>query len=89
MLEQVEPWGDRRLDLLFARLSALVANVWTSKRAEPFTAKDFLPAWEEHWKAVLTPESTELSPEEESERTVALAGKIVAINTWFGGTETQ
>jgi hypothetical protein len=43
-LEKIEPWGDRRMDLLFCMLMSLIAN--TQTRDGKFRPKDFLPDWD-------------------------------------------
>jgi hypothetical protein len=42
---QREPWGDFRIDLAGARITALLANVNrdTKKRPQPFSIADFMP----------------------------------------------
>ena len=41
--DNVEPIGDRRLDLLFALLMAVTVNIHKSKDDKPAMAADFLP----------------------------------------------
>jgi hypothetical protein len=44
---QLEPTAETRIDVGFAQLSALLANINRDpkKRAQPYEAKDFLPQW--------------------------------------------
>lgn len=51
VLEKIEPFGERRLDLLHADLCALVANIGT--HSNKFKLADFLPDFE---KKSQTPE---------------------------------
>ena len=41
-LESVNPMGDRRVELMVARLCALIGNVHKKRGAVEFTEKDFL-----------------------------------------------
>lgn len=86
-IELVEPWGERRMDLLFARMTAFIANLVRNedKHPEPYTTKDFQIDWEELWKEVSQPPAA-LTEEEELARSEGLLGKVMAINTIFGGT---
>lgn len=44
--EQIEPFGDRRADLLAGIISAVIANVNRSKNTKAYTVKDFMPNWD-------------------------------------------
>lgn len=81
----MEPWGDRRLDLLFSRLSMQIANIVRDdkKHPEPFSITDFIPDWDKMWlEATVQPERTD---EQEMSLTEALVGKVIALNQWLGG----
>jgi hypothetical protein len=93
VIEQVEPWGDRRLDLLFARMTAFLANLVRDekKHSEPFTATDFMPDWEEVWNraVVRPPADTLLTDEEELARSNVLASKVLLAQALFTGVPSQ
>jgi len=41
---KLEPWDETRMDIRFAQLMALTANInIDSKKQKPYTAKDFMP----------------------------------------------
>lgn len=48
-LYEVEGFGYRRLDILFATLQSLIANVNRSKDHTPYKPQQFIPDW---WQAV-------------------------------------
>jgi hypothetical protein len=58
------------------------------KHPEPYKHTDFLINWNEVWDIVGNPPA-ELTEEEEFKRSEALLGKVININTWFGGTTKQ
>jgi len=76
------------MDFHFARLTAFLANVLRNedKQPEPFSYKDFLVDWNALWEAIATEPDPELTVEEEQVRNENLLSKVVALNTWFGGT---
>lgn len=43
VLEAIEPYGERRLDLLHGALCALLANIHRGPNRPPFKAADFIP----------------------------------------------
>lgn len=46
--DQIEPFGDRRLDLLFGMLSVLIANVNRDPKTkpQPYKPDDFMIQWD-------------------------------------------
>lgn len=90
-MEQVEPWGERRLDFLFARLITLVANIVRDekKHREPYVPKDFMPEWNDVWDALLEAQAQKSGEEEDAELTEVVASKVMALNEWFGGAKIQ
>lgn len=72
-------------------MTSFIANLVRDehKHPEPFTSKDFMVDWNELWNAVGEQPATELTDEEELVRTELLAGKVLALNTWFGGTSAK
>jgi len=87
-MERIEPWGDRRLDILFARLTAFLANMIRDehKRLDPYTAGDFMIDWSEVWESVLETVDPRIDDDEVAKATTeALAVKVSSLNVWFGG----
>lgn len=70
-------------------MTAFLANIVRDdkRRLEPYTVGDFMPDWNAAWDAVskLSTAPEPLTDEEEYLRTEALAGKVINLNTWFGG----
>lgn len=46
ILEQIEPFGDRRGDLHAGQICATLANIHRDEKTRPFTALDCIPKWE-------------------------------------------
>lgn len=46
LLEQIEPFGDRRSDVQVGLLCALIANIHRGKDTRPYTITDFVPTWD-------------------------------------------
>ncbi len=65
----LEPRSDSRMDLLFAKLSAVIANMVRGKDASPFSVSDFLLRFE-------IPDDDEL--EEPSEIDIELMQRMIA-----------
>jgi hypothetical protein len=94
ILEEIEPWGDRRLDILFAQLVTLIANVNrdTKRRPDPFSVTDFKLDWDDQWQTIREQYEVdvELDDEEPNEQQVEenaqdLMTKVQALHVWFGG----
>jgi hypothetical protein len=78
VMERIEPWGERRHDLLFAHLMSLLANInRPNKEAKVFKPLDFLLDWD----GVGQPQKT-MTPEE----TVSF---IANINQALGGKDLR
>lgn len=45
--ERMEPFGDRRLDLLVGQICALIANVNRSKDTKAYKPADFMIPWDQ------------------------------------------
>lgn len=51
MFFQLEPFGSRHRDYLFANLTAVVANMFRSEDSELFTPDQFIPKYTGHTEA--------------------------------------
>lgn len=58
LYEQMEPFADRRLDLLAGQIQATMANIHRSEKTKAYSAQDFMPSWDRQ-------QSTEFSPEQQ------------------------
>jgi len=54
--DSLEPVGDERIDLLFASVVAMIANVNRGKDQKPFTLQDAMLKWDAEPKKRQTPE---------------------------------
>lgn len=55
-LEGIEPWGERRLDLLAGIIAATIANVNRGPNRAPYQPKDFMPQFDAPPKRDQTPD---------------------------------
>lgn len=55
VLEQIEPFGDRRADILAGIIAATVANVNRVKGQKPMAPEDFMIKWEKPAAKVQSP----------------------------------
>lgn len=46
LLEQIEPFGDRRADVGAAMICATIANVNRGEKTKPYQTTDFIPRWD-------------------------------------------
>lgn len=46
LLEQIEPFGDRRADIHAGMVCAVLANIHRGEKTKPFTITDFVPTWD-------------------------------------------
>ena len=47
ILEKIEPFGDRRADVLAGMICSIIANVNRGPKARPMPVDKFIPKWEE------------------------------------------
>jgi len=82
IFDQHEPIGDARMDVLFALLDSILANVNRNPvvRREPYSTSDFLPDW---WVVPKSPE------EEAQERMNANLRMAELITAAFGGQDLR
>lgn len=91
-MEVVEPWGRRYMELLFAELSANIANIFrdNKKRPKPFTADDFMIDWDERWRKTVArfdEEANEYVIETPPIQPDAMLAKVKQLNLLFGGAD--
>jgi hypothetical protein len=69
-------------------MTSFIANIVRNedKRPEPYEYKDFLIDWVGLWESIGTEEILEPPEEDVQALNQALLGKVIDINTWFGGT---
>jgi hypothetical protein len=90
MLEEADPWGQRRADWHAAQICATIANAFrdTKKRPEPYTAKDALLNFDLQGAIeAMGVVDIQADPEEDARRrTAELWSKVGSINALLGGT---
>lgn len=46
IFDKIEPFGDRRSDLLMGILGSIIANVNRSEKQPPYSPEQFMPKWD-------------------------------------------
>lgn len=46
LLEQIEPFGDRRSDVGAAMICTTLANIHRGEKTKPYSLSDFIPQWD-------------------------------------------